>query len=71
MVPPQALCHGQRPWGDRDQLLHLLRCQPQAGPYGCILRERPHGGLDLARVGMPGLSGLLVLPNKVPYPALS
>ena len=55
MVPAQALGHGDRPWGHHDQLLHLLQWQPQTGPYGCILRERPYDGLDLACVGAPGM----------------
>ena len=55
MVPAQSLGHGHRPWGDRDQFLHVLRCQPKTGPFGCILCERPYGRLDPARVGKPGL----------------
>jgi hypothetical protein len=55
MVPAQAFSHGDRPWGDRDQLFHVLLCQPQTGPYGRVLRECPYGGLDLTCVGAPGL----------------
>src|SRR5215510_6818455 len=39
MVPAQTFCHGDRPRGNRDEFLQLLRCQPQPRPYRCILRE--------------------------------
>ena len=55
VVPAQPRSHCDRPWRHRDQLLHVLRGQPQTGSPGCILGKRPYGGLDLAGVRTPGL----------------